>query len=463
MADESNDKSSARKKKSAVNAPTIELKATEVSVSGPTDPEPSQTAAPSNAAVADAVEEASVDAPPGQVEAPVAEAPADPVLSSAAGPSSPAEPAAVPPDTGTRKPRDAEREAPISAAAPKLDVFDEPQPSFFQRPLAAGLIGGVAGAALMAIATTALRPAPPPLDPATAQAMAAMQQELQSNKDALDRAVGRLTVAENNLKNTTDLANAANGAAAEAKTVSDAARKDVAAVAASAPAASNGAPVDLSGFETRLTAVEGLAAGAPQAAITALEPRLAALEARPGAGPVAGAPDRAAIVAVGLTTLAAAIESGRPFVAELRAASAVVKDDDKLAALAGFADKGAPSATSLARDFEAIAPTLLEAINKEATGLAPDADVFERLLNSASQVVIIRKVGDESSDAAAPVTKTRDALLRGDLPAAIAAFDALPETVRELATAWRQNAKAAIDAADAVAKLRADALAALGG
>lgn len=463
MADDSNEKPGSRKKKSAVNAPTIELKATELSVSGPAEPETPATAASATEAVPDAISHAPADPAPMPNETPVAAAP----IENASSPGDSAPSTAELPEAGARKPPDATPEATISAAAPKLDVFGEPQPSFFQRPLAAGLIGGVAGAALMVIATSALRPPAPPVDAQTEQALAAMRQELQSTKDALDRAVGRLTVAENDAKNASDLANAANGVATEAKTASDAAQKDVAAVAAAGTSGSNGAPVDLSGVEARLSAVESLAAAAPQSAITALEPRLAALEARPasgvGAGAGAAAPDRAAIVAVGLTTLAAAIESGRPFVAELRAASAIVKDDDKLAALAGFADKGAPSTTSLARDFEAVAPTLLEAINKEATGLAPDADVFARLLNSASQIVIIRKVGDESSDAAAPVTRTREALLRGDLPAAIAAFDTLPETVRGLATVWRQSAKSALDASDAVAKLRAEALAALGG
>lgn len=464
--DESKAKSGNRKKKGAV--PTIAAVETDVPPAATADamaegaassPRPAAGGAPATAQSAplepDSPEPDPLVTP---MTEPVVDGAVEPVAVQSASVSAEAADAGAPKAVDVAaKPAERSFEAARPSEPPpwqSMNAPPPPPPSRLVPMLGAGLVGGIVGAIAATLVGGGIGGSG--ADTAAIEArIAGLEQVVTSSKDALDKGVNRIAAVETAIKTTSTTAEAAANVAAEARSVADQA------LARPIPeAGGTSAPVDLGPIETRIGAIESLAAAAAtQSALAAAEQRIATLEARP----VASGTDRSAAVAVSLTTLAAAIESGRPFVPELRAASAIVQDDDKLAALAGFADRGAPSAATLARDFDAVAPKLLEAINTEATGATQSSDLFAQLLDSASQVVIIRKVGDETSDAAAPVKKTREALQRGDVAEAIAAFDTMPETIRTLGAEWRQAAKSAVDAKDAVAKLRSDALAALGG
>jgi hypothetical protein len=495
MAEDPKSKTAIRKKKSSVPAVTIDSSAVTVADTAATSETATPEPVPADATPVtevSATEPSAASAPEAQLASPEAvapeQSPAEPVVDTVAGETpaiaakapdaTPAEPEmAETPVSKTHEPKALETKAletkssdktPEMPARSTEKPFDPPRssepppwqsanppppPSRLVPMLGAGVVGGIVGAVAMALIGGGMGQR---TDGGAIEArLAGLEQVLTSSKDVVDKTVNRVASVETAIKTTATTAEAAANVAAEARSVADQA------LARPIPESTGGAPpVDLGPIETRIGAIESLAAAAAtQSALAAAEQRISTLEARP----VASGTDRSAAIAVSLTTLAAAIESGRPFVPELRAASAIVQDDDKLAALAGFADRGAPSAATLARDFDAVAPKLLEAINTEATGASQSSDLFAQLLDSASQVVIIKKVGDETTDAAAPVKKTREALLRGDVAAAIAAFDTMPDAIRTLGETWRSDAGAALTAADAVAKLRSDALAALGG
>ena len=107
---------------------------------------------------------------------------------------------------------------------------------------------------------------------------------------------------------------------------------------------------------------------------------------------------------------------------------------------------GAPTNSALAASFDAVAPHVLAATSQ------PDAgSVTDRFLAHLHNLVKVRELNETAGDdPQALVSQIEAASRRGDIGAAVAAFDKLPEAARKAAGDWptlaraRQAAEAAL-------------------
>src|SRR5262245_17635220 len=218
------------------------------------------------------------------------------------------------------------------------------------------------------------------------------------------------------------------------------------------------------GREARVRADAGAAelselAQKPPAAVErgeleALANRVAAVEQ---SQKTAARDDRAVRLALAATALNAAVERGDAFAAELATVKALGADPKLVATLEPFARAGVPTAATLARQFSALAPSLLQA--SEPT---PREGVLGRLQMNAEKLVRIRRIDEApGSDGAAIVARSEAKAGRGDLAGAAAELGELPPNARAPAEAWIKSAQARIAAIDASRRLAADALSGL--
>lgn len=238
----------------------------------------------------------------------------------------------------------------------------------------------------------------------------------------------------------------------------EALKAQVAALAsAPAPQADTGA------IEQRLAALEHAAASPAAAgddgAVSALQDKLTGLaetvdrlsnaagEAQSGAGQMTqrldaiekklSEPQNDGTVArtIALTAIKAAIDRGGPFVTELETLASVSPDDPAVASLQPFAAAGVASRADLVKEFEAAAPAILEAVNQPD----PDAGLGDRLLTSALSLVTVRDVGNvEGTAPEAVIARIEDKVKRGDLKAAVAEWDGLPEAGKTAAAGFKK-------------------------
>lgn len=221
-----------------------------------------------------------------------------------------------------------------------------------------------------------------------------------------------------------------------------------------------GGPAALTALEDRLAGLEGrIAALAEAGTSSAPDPELAAqmneltaaqsglqssiAELRAGTDKLAGkigeleqgqqelsaqldAPSRQidlarAIAAAGLKS---AIDRGGPFMSELEAFASVAPDDPAVAELRDLAARGVPSRADLVAGFSDAASKAIAAADPGD----PEAGLVDRLMSSAMSVVKVRKVGDVAGDSAeAIVARAETRLINGDLDAALAEWNTLPE------------------------------------
>jgi hypothetical protein len=253
-------------------------------------------------------------------------------------------------------------------------------------------------------------------DPALAARVAALETELKTMAEAVG-VLGRRD-------------EEALAAAREARVRADASAAELAELTQKPPAA-----IDRSEFE-------------------ALANRVAAVEQREK---TAARDDRAVRLALAATALNAAVERGDAFAAELATVKALGADPKLVAALEPFARAGVPTAATLARQFSALAPALLQASEPP-----PPEGVLGRLQMNAEKLVRIRRVDEApGSDAAAIVARSEAKAGRGDLAGAAAELGELPPNARAPAEAWIKSAQARIAAIDASRRLASDALAGL--
>jgi hypothetical protein len=142
------------------------------------------------------------------------------------------------------------------------------------------------------------------------------------------------------------------------------------------------------------------------------------------------------------------VRSGRPFAKELEMARTLLGERAApLAALDPYAANGLPDVAELERRFAALVPELLR--KPEA-----DGNFLERLLDNASRLVEVRRVGEpEGGSIEAIVARTETKLGRGDLDGAIAEAESLPEPAKSEAANWLATAKQRRDADATVASL----------
>ena len=218
-------------------------------------------------------------------------------------------------------------------------------------------------------------------------------------------------------------------------------------------------PPDLSGLET---AVAELRAGLAQLTerldasdlderLAALDPRVAETERLVGQAVALGP-------ALAADALAAAVEDGRPFAAEIAALKSLGADDPALAELEAHAEAGLPSVAALAAEFEQISDGLAT-----RSPIPPSAGLVDRLWQSAGSLVEVRPAGEaEGGDPAAIFARIEDALRRGDLEGALAEREQLPEDARQATAAWAEKVDARLAAENLAARLRTDALSRVG-
>jgi hypothetical protein len=168
--------------------------------------------------------------------------------------------------------------------------------------------------------------------------------------------------------------------------------------------------------------------------------------------------DRAARLTVAAEALRATVERGAPYQAELASLRALGVDQKAAAPLELFAANGVPSAAALARELDALTPALQQASEPEPG----DATFLGRLKANAEKLVRITPAGAPAgNDPAAVLARIRFDAAHGDIAAALAAIDALPDSAKSLTTAWSKKAAARETALAASRQIAADALAAL--
>jgi len=212
----------------------------------------------------------------------------------------------------------------------------------------------------------------------------------------------------------------------------------------------------------------GEASPADAAAIAALTSRLDALEgdAKTTENKLAAAAadhealtsdDHAVRMAVIAAALSAAVERGRPFVAELKAAQAQATDAGALAPLEGFAATGVPNVNGLVRELTSLEPALLQAARVPAEG-----GFLDKLQANAERLVRIRPIEEiPGDDPATVIARVEIKAMRGDVPGALAELGNLPPPVRAPAQGWAAKAQARVAAVAASRAFAADALVAL--
>ena len=151
-----------------------------------------------------------------------------------------------------------------------------------------------------------------------------------------------------------------------------------------------------------------------------------------------------------------ALNSGTPYSQVLDGVKKAGADASRIAPLEPFAQQGAPTAAALARSFEPVETAII----RESRG--PTDSWSDRLLRMADRVVTIKPVNEAgSSGVPALAARIRQALERGDVVEAAAAWDALPEPSRRLSEDWGRQVKAVADAHRAAQAISTDALATL--
>ncbi len=368
-------------------------------------------------------------------------------------------PRPVPPEP----PKPPRREPLQDASPPKtekpagLPPLEQPAGRSWGPLLVGACIGGVAVAALFVILVTTGIVAPFGSQK-TLDEVAALRSEIAALKDAAS--VDRVTPVENDV-------------AAIKKSLAD------------LSAGEGAPPPDMSGIESRLSALSddvtalknaGPADTAPLASAVAElqqkvdalasevagssnDDRLAAVETKLDNALRATEDDAALGRAVAADALAAALESGRLFSAELAALKTLGAKEDAVTALEPYAGAGLPTRAKLRADFEtAIAGADLSVPIPEAAG------ALDRLVEGARSLVSVRPAHPTAgSDPTAIVTRIRGALAVGDIKAALAEWSVLPDTMKSATKAWADSAHAWQTADDLVASLRADALARIEG
>ncbi len=286
---------------------------------------------------------------------------------------------------------------------------------------------------------------------------------------ALDKRIGVLEAGVG-ASNTTDLdkrvaaleaASAGNGAASDVTQRLAAQAKDlradvdaekgqlpelsarVAKLESDAPQA-NAAGPDLAALAARVDKVEGVLT-APKNETRAAEEKLAAA-------------DNVTAIAITAEVAEERLRVGASLGPELAALQRLGVDSAALAPLQAVVN-GAPTNGALAASFNTVAPQVLAATSRAETG-----SVTDRFLAHLEGLVKVRELNETAGDdPQALVSQIEAASRRGDLGAALASFDKLPEAARKAAGDWPTLARARAAAEAALQSIREAAVGQLAG
>lgn len=222
----------------------------------------------------------------------------------------------------------------------------------------------------------------------------------------------------------------------------------ISAVPSAKPIAERVAPAPVPTADTSDAAIPA----APAEDVARLDGRVTALETAQQS--VADA----AAAALAVSTLADAADSSRPFAEELAGLQRVLPGSPSLRALEPLARLGAPTRAGLAVQFSNLAGRAASA----ARNPGADADLFARIRYALSSIVSIRHVGSIKGSTPDAILARAQALLdEGDVEAAVATLEALPDPAREVLAPWFAAASRRIEIDRHVGSVRADALTAL--
>jgi len=192
--------------------------------------------------------------------------------------------------------------------------------------------------------------------------------------------------------------------------------------------------------------------------IQTLTSRAAAVETELAKRAGAQSNDRSGRFAVAAAALAAAVERGQPFAAELASVSSFAPDPKLLAPLTPFAATGVPTAAALGKELSALIPSLLAAVG----GAPHEGSFLEKLQANAGKLVRIHPTQEApASDPATVVERIEIKAGKGDISGALAELAALPPAARAPAAGWMEKAQARSAAVESSRRLAADALAGL--
>jgi hypothetical protein len=368
--------------------------------------------------------------------------------------------------------------------------------------VAAALLGGFVGAGLTAAAERYWPQRADTTGPRLAQLEQRMAAVPTTDVGAIERRIGAM---ETQQRETAQRAQAAQAAAERATQRADAAASRPANPAATPQPAAGLDAGALEKIDSRIAALEDQARAQPQAAartaeqlearlaepakqVATLAPQLAEQGQRLGAvagqsaeltqrlaalsqqvaqqnqrfealvkqlaerGPEAGA----ALRVVAADRVVSALRDGAPFPEAFGALARLKAEPQRLAAIEPFAKAGAPTASALAQEFKPISQTIIA----EARG--PANSWGDRIGRMAEGIVTIRTVGEPGSNTVPSLlARIDEALSRGALAEAAAAWDALPEAARRAQEEFGRRLKARAAAEEAARAISNQALAAL--
>jgi hypothetical protein len=323
---------------------------------------------------------------------------------------------------------------------------------------------GTAGHTLASNTSAPATPSPtPPPNQAPNRASSQAPSQAQSQTPDLSARLDKIERAIEAQRTEPALGNRIGGVEAQAKSLGN----DVAAlqrrldeIAASGQSAAKQADTALNAAEAAKSASEAANKMEVQRGdLDAVASRIMALESAVKGLAAATAPvDRAARFTIAAEALRAAVERGTPYQAELAALGALGVDQKATAPLEPFAGSGVPSTAALAHELDALTPALQQASEPESG----DATFLGRLKANAEKLVRVTPAGAPAgNDPAAVLARIRFDAAHGDIAAALAAIDALPDSAKSLAAAWGKKAAACEAALAASRQIASDALTAL--
>lgn len=229
----------------------------------------------------------------------------------------------------------------------------------------------------------------------------------------------------------------------------------LAAVPAADPARLAAIEASLAALGRQVEALSRQQAAAPPVPSPAPAPALAPAPApaSPPASP-AESPSAAPPLSAAADALAAKVDAGEPYAAELAAVqdlgSARPELAAALAALGPGAGEGVATLEELRGELTQLAQTIVDAGRAPASG-----DVLDDLASDLSQLLGGRPVGEVEGDSVeARVARAELHLEEGDLAAALAELRALEGAPAAAAAPWLQRAEARLAATGAAAELR---------
>ena len=188
--------------------------------------------------------------------------------------------------------------------------------------------------------------------------------------------------------------------------------------------------------------------------------RLVAVEKRQG--DTAAVEARAVGLAIAASEIRRTMRSGAPFGGELATLRALAGADaaltQPLATLEAEAPNGLPTATDMARRFDALIGDIIT-----ADRVQNDTSWYQRVLDRVSGLASVRRIGGDSTGDSvdAVIARTEAELADGDLAGAVAEAATLQGPAGETVAPWLADARDLLAAEDAVAAINTRALAAL--